>query len=909
MKLKLFFILLLISAGSISNLNAQTGRILIQQFSPPPNQLRVGDLWNVHLTNLTSQKIEVFLRGTVRQDGNIIYSALTSPIELQTGSEIIQGKKLEPIRVENASSNLDRFISHLGAFPDGKYQVCVAVISRISGENLGEDCFEHSVSTALPPILLAPYDGSAVFDDHVIWSWFMQSSLSNGGRVKCDLTVVEILEGQTLEEAIKLNPPVIDRKGLVESAWQTNFAARSFQNGKNYAWRIIAYDGDNPVSQSEIWKFTYNDSNGSLPESNPIPIIKQSLDSNGVGLPSINQVNKDTTQKKDNNLKIAVSSKLIVESSSRKGFLSQTPQRFLRWHIDPTLNIFGVPFGLNLIISTEENTKKSTLNRGAIAFSSNSPALKFNLQQRIEERIEEIQLRKETAINDSLRNFVSLDTASFDSQIEELRNLSHRDPAKDMEAFKSLGLINSSEAALMDFPNIGFGKVAPNFSELLFSSVTVNGALIEYNPQWYYFGGAIGKVQRDISLNDFQIDPNLTDVDNLSNSFFNNVYSFRMGVGKKNATNLIVTWLYSDDDEQSILLQKLIDSTGSRLAPQENYAMGLTGRLMLDSIGLLLEGEFNSSLFTDNTKSGVLLNRNIPSFLINIIGKDKLKSSSAFDYSYAARAKYSMLNNSGTLAAGVRMVGPGYRSVGVYALRTDIFKAELGYEQLFLENQIRISTKYFNEQSGYVLQENRSDINNFAGSLDFRFRDMPYFFINYNYSGQKMMTVANSFFESRSSVGNLQVSSLYNFRSGQELSSTFISFGYQKGKSDDSLAVFDAFTVLLNQRYSLSQALSFAASFSITSTKNNITPNAASVKTFDFSAFINPFRFWSNTIGINTNSAAEREKIGFYLSTQVDLWSIGSLQLYFEQNSFKDSKDKSKDFNESILRLMTTVNF
>jgi hypothetical protein len=149
---------------------------------------------------------------------------------------------------------------------------------------------------ALSPILVEPYDGRDVTDEQIVWSWFMQSSAGNGEEILCDLAVVEIIEGQTAEEAMRLNPPVILRQNLTTSTWGTSPFARALGHGRRYTWQITAKTRRGAtfriVSQSELWEFTYNDpavmaeqigETGKAPTTTP-PDDHPGNDSNGVTL-------------------------------------------------------------------------------------------------------------------------------------------------------------------------------------------------------------------------------------------------------------------------------------------------------------------------------------------------------------------------------------------------------------------------------------------------------------------------------------------------------------------------------------------------------------------------------------------------------------------------------------------------
>src|SRR5439155_3582286 len=120
-----------------------------------------------------------------------------------------------------------------------------------------------------------------------------------------------------------------------------------------------------------------------------------------------------------------------------------------------------------------------------------------------------------------------------------------------------------------------FGKVAPNFGSLLFDKVTINGGALEYNPGNLYVAGAIGKAQRQVDLNSVPQDVKddsllLADPQLSTLEFFRNVYSARIGYGRRHGSYIALTGMYADDDDQSRALQSIFNRPVAKLTERRD---------------------------------------------------------------------------------------------------------------------------------------------------------------------------------------------------------------------------------------------------------------------------------------------------------------------------------------------------
>ncbi len=246
---------LILLLGITHQAAAQVTVILHQ---PPPNQLRVSDLWRVELFNSSDETIDVFLHGiaTETRDG-LIVDAESRTFKLPPGRLAITGSKIEPIRVNESNPRYRDVTTRTGTVPTGTYEICVYVRDPATREELGSDCITQVVERFNPPILIAPADESDVTEALPIFTWTPPVPLpSSRNRIRYRLQVAEIYGRQTPYDALLSNPAFFEQSNVPNTVFQYPIAARSFETNKRYAWRITAVDGKTNIGESEVWSFT-----------------------------------------------------------------------------------------------------------------------------------------------------------------------------------------------------------------------------------------------------------------------------------------------------------------------------------------------------------------------------------------------------------------------------------------------------------------------------------------------------------------------------------------------------------------------------------------------------------------------------------------------------------------------------
>jgi hypothetical protein len=79
----------------------------IRLTQPPPNQLRIADLWKVELNNRSGRTVRVYLHGTAEEtsipDG-LIVEATTRILSLAPGHTVVTGSDVQPIKTTTRSA-------------------------------------------------------------------------------------------------------------------------------------------------------------------------------------------------------------------------------------------------------------------------------------------------------------------------------------------------------------------------------------------------------------------------------------------------------------------------------------------------------------------------------------------------------------------------------------------------------------------------------------------------------------------------------------------------------------------------------------------------------------------------------------------------------------------------------------
>ncbi|MGQ9707706.1 MAG: hypothetical protein ACUVUR_02380 [bacterium] len=169
------------------------------------------------------------------------------------GRKRLQGRKdVDPLWDLWHAPDYKEFALRTGGLPEGNYTFIVLL-----QPDLGGDTIEFNVRLPGPPRLISPRNGTSLPQDQrqPMFNW--TPSLPN---LRYQLRIVEVLSGQTKEEAMRGNQPWYEGRNLTTNVLRYPFSATRFELGKQFAWQVWVLDRDGRVlGESEIWTFLFEE--------------------------------------------------------------------------------------------------------------------------------------------------------------------------------------------------------------------------------------------------------------------------------------------------------------------------------------------------------------------------------------------------------------------------------------------------------------------------------------------------------------------------------------------------------------------------------------------------------------------------------------------------------------------------
>jgi hypothetical protein len=514
----------------------------------------------------------------------------------------------------------------------------------------------------------------------VTFSWLSPSPLPQGARVTYTLRIAEIFGRQSPYDAIESNPGAMVLPGIPGTIVQLPLAARRLRPGISYAWSVDVYLNGTRIQTSEVRSFTFVEESA-LHHAKTSPRWRPSLTSTGdvPGLYEAQSAEGALRWRPMEKRKPALLASLFTDPdflrgnpmfaegdssamppaflfsgsarvearySSRAGNYSELPRNALSADIRPGVALYGLPFSASYQVSTMQDVNRQSMNSFGINFDFTG--MRQGLESRLEQRLAEQQ------------RLADLDAG-------QLANMAN--PERLTSSLDGYGAINAAERVFMSVRSFGVGTSYPSYTEHMLNGVPVTGMNLEVNPGILYAAFTASRNQRPVT----------------NASYHRDLYAGRLGAGRKEASHFFVTALYVSDDPSSMST----DSLHAFLTPRENYVYGMDGRVELFKTHVAFEGEGAVSLFTRDKRDPQFTGSSVPDF-VSALTTPRL--SSAVDYMYSGRVVYTNQESATRLSAGVKMIGPGYASLGVPSLRTDQFGYEGKLDQQLFERRVTLGS-------------------------------------------------------------------------------------------------------------------------------------------------------------------------------------------------------------------------
>jgi len=253
-----------------------TGRVTAQDpnwnswITIPPNPSPYISDWENNPNSITyslqyfgETETEVFLDiGVVSEQHGEVFNGRSQPIVFNMGAELREISSIDIIDWNSIhwNNNIEAQAVRTGRFPEGDYFACIIAVGS-ENNFLTESCINFTINYPEAPYLISPIDDEIVNYPQPIFQWTPVLDYSSLGVINYLVKIVEMLPGQTAEQAILANPVHFELKTPTTTISYLP-SAQSFEEGKHYAWQIQALDENEiPVAnndgRSEIWSFQY----------------------------------------------------------------------------------------------------------------------------------------------------------------------------------------------------------------------------------------------------------------------------------------------------------------------------------------------------------------------------------------------------------------------------------------------------------------------------------------------------------------------------------------------------------------------------------------------------------------------------------------------------------------------------
>lgn len=183
-------------------------------------------------------------------------------ISLQHGNNPMHGFQNNAVKTF-FNNGLSHTAETTGHFAPGNYSICWRFKRR---GNTGEvhKCFANRINPRFRLNLIHPEDSICNLRPHFIWTGSKTVNTSDF-KIVC----VELGAGQSEQEAIINNPPIVNN--ILHAGSQLAYPAGSadLEQGKSYAWQVFEVAGGNILNSSDIAVFTIgcNPSNNNPPKT------------------------------------------------------------------------------------------------------------------------------------------------------------------------------------------------------------------------------------------------------------------------------------------------------------------------------------------------------------------------------------------------------------------------------------------------------------------------------------------------------------------------------------------------------------------------------------------------------------------------------------------------------------------
>lgn len=221
----------------------------------PNNGMLLKDqLWNMVITNNSNDVAELKLQLDVRDIllGQSVLNASAGKLIIGKGMKLLTIKDVQPIMYNYVATEFSG-----NYLPCGSYTINYHLVQETNKGDIpvSDEVVKINIVPLSPPLLTLPNDKSAMEVMYPQFTWMPPAPMQMFNPLFYDITVVAIEEGQSPKEAIEFNKPVYFNTNIQNSVENIPSGFEHLQQGKRYAWQVVARSGYSCAAVSEIWEF------------------------------------------------------------------------------------------------------------------------------------------------------------------------------------------------------------------------------------------------------------------------------------------------------------------------------------------------------------------------------------------------------------------------------------------------------------------------------------------------------------------------------------------------------------------------------------------------------------------------------------------------------------------------------
>lgn len=231
-------------------------QVNIISISAQPFNLTPEALLNVNIMNNGEQRQVRISTQLYGSDNSVLLTVRSRVFNLTKGLNAGNsgGRSVESAQFSGSSQA--NYLKTTHNIASGRYKICSILSIENDPEKIDDFCEELEADFIQYLYLVNPFDGDTIDSKYPILSWTHSEpfSILNQGEFY-RMVVSEIKNGQSPEQAITANTPVMVKNYLNEHLLQYPPDARELKEGSKYAWQVQKLSDGVVINKTEAWIF------------------------------------------------------------------------------------------------------------------------------------------------------------------------------------------------------------------------------------------------------------------------------------------------------------------------------------------------------------------------------------------------------------------------------------------------------------------------------------------------------------------------------------------------------------------------------------------------------------------------------------------------------------------------------